>query len=112
MPCDILNDKIERHLQQYLAPALFLLRGELTPSGVLLILSPKELVFVRYDSEKIKDTYSNNKIIYKDEFSSTAESQEIEDIVKADSRMLEALNGREIVKVIVIKNRLINVIAK
>ena len=59
MPCDILNDKIERHLQQYLAPALFLLRGKLTPSGVLLILSLKELAFVRHDSEKIKDTYSN-----------------------------------------------------
>ena len=54
MPCDILNDKIERHLQQYLAPALFLLRGKLTPSGVLLILSPKELVFVRHDSKKLK----------------------------------------------------------
>ena len=35
---------------------------------------------------------------------STAEAQEIEDIVKADSRILDALNGKQIVKIIVIKN--------
>lgn len=69
------------------------------------------------DNKLVKDSIEyavqiNNKIIYKDEFSSTAEAQEIEDIVKADSRILDALNGKQIVKVIVIKNRLINVIAK
>ena len=77
-----------------------------------------EVEWPKWDENKlVKDSIEyavqiNNKIIYKDEFSSTAEAQEIEDIVKADSRILDALNGKQIVKVIVIKNRLINVIAK
>ena len=37
---------------------------------------------------------------------------EIEAILKNDEKVISSLNGRQIVKVIVIKNRLVNIIAK
>jgi len=54
----------------------------------------------------------NNKIIFKDNYSVNSTNEEIENSIRADERIVSALNGRQIVKVIVIKNRLINVIAK
>ena len=54
----------------------------------------------------------NNKIIARNHYSATATNEEIESLVRADNQINEALNGKQIVKVIVIKNRLVNIIAK
>lgn len=54
----------------------------------------------------------NNKIVARNNYSATATSEEIENLVRADNEILNALGGKEIVKVIVIKNRLVNIIAK
>jgi leucyl-tRNA synthetase len=53
----------------------------------------------------------NNKIIYKKNFPATIDNEKIEEILKSDSQVLEALNGRLIKKIIIIKNRLVNIIA-
>ncbi|NLK89001.1 MAG: leucine--tRNA ligase [Clostridiaceae bacterium] len=54
----------------------------------------------------------NGAIKYRLEVSSTAEPDEIEAIVRADSRTEAALAGRSIVKVIVVKGRLVNLVAR
>ncbi len=54
----------------------------------------------------------NNKIIVRNNYSATATNEEIESLVREDKAVNEALNGKQIVKIIVIKNRLINIIAK
>lgn len=54
----------------------------------------------------------NNKIIARNNYSATATAEEIENLVREDSEIATALNGKQIVKVIVIKNRLVNIIAK
>lgn len=54
----------------------------------------------------------NNKIIDRKNFSANATNEEIENILKSDNTIQDNLNGRQIVKVIVIKNRLVNIIAK
>ncbi len=54
----------------------------------------------------------NNKIVARNNYSANATNEEIESQVREDKAINEALNGRQIVKVIVIKNRLINIIAK
>jgi leucyl-tRNA synthetase len=54
----------------------------------------------------------NNKIIARNHYSATASNEEIENLVREDSEIATALNGKQIVKVIVIKNRLVNIIAK
>lgn len=54
----------------------------------------------------------NNKIISRMNFPATIEDSEIENILKADEKVISYLNGRQIVKIIVIKNRLVNIIAK
>jgi len=54
----------------------------------------------------------NNKIIEKLYISANATNEEIEEVVKNNSKVLDSLNGRNIVKIIVIKNRLVNIIAK
>ena len=54
----------------------------------------------------------NNKIISRNNYSATATAEEIENLVREDSEIVTALNGKQIVKVIVIKNRLVNIIAK
>ncbi|MBQ7351541.1 MAG: leucine--tRNA ligase [Clostridia bacterium] len=54
----------------------------------------------------------NNKIITRENFSTTATDKELEELSTTNPKVLESLNGKQIVKVIVIKNRLINIIAK
>ena len=54
----------------------------------------------------------NNKIIARNHYSATASNEEIENLVSEDSEIATVLNGKQIVKVIVIKNRLVNIIAK
>lgn len=54
----------------------------------------------------------NNKIIARKNISTTATNEEIEDMLKADDTVTNNLGGKSIVKVIVIKNRLVNIIAK
>ena len=54
----------------------------------------------------------NNKIIARNNYSAIATAEEIENLVREDSEIAAALNGKQIVKVIVIKNRLVNIIAK
>ena len=69
------------------------------------------------DNKLVKDEIEyavqiNNKIVARNNYSATATNEEIESLVREDKAVNEALNGRQIVKVIVIKNRLINIIAK
>jgi len=54
----------------------------------------------------------NNKIVDRKLFSANATEQEIEEQVRSNEKVVSALNGRQIVKVLVIKNRLVNIIAK
>ena len=54
----------------------------------------------------------NNKIVDKMNIPTNIEDSEIEKLVKDNEKVLNSLNGRSIVKVIVIKNRLVNIIAK
>ena len=54
----------------------------------------------------------NNKIIARNNYSASATAEDIENLVRTDGEIEKALNGKQIVKVIVIKNRLINIIAK
>lgn len=54
----------------------------------------------------------NNKIINRLEIPADATDAQIEEMIKNDENILKALNGRNVVKVIVIKNRLVNIIAK
>ena len=54
----------------------------------------------------------NNKIIDRKMFSANATDKDVDEIVRSDKKVLESLNGKQIVKVIVIKNRLVNIIAK
>ena len=69
------------------------------------------------DNKLVKDEIEyavqiNNKIVARNNYSANATNEEIESQVREDKAINEALNGRQIVKVIVIKNRLINIIAK
>lgn len=69
------------------------------------------------DNKLVKDEIEyavqiNNKIVARNNYSANATNEEIESQVREDKAVNEALNGRQIVKVIVIKNRLINIIAK
>ena len=45
-------------------------------------------------------------------FANNAENSEIEKLVVEDDKIKTALNGKNVVKIIVIKNRLVNIIAK
>ena len=71
-----------------------------------------------WDEEKlIKDEIEyaiqiNNKIVTRENFSASATDKEIEDLARANEKVLSSLVDRQIVKVIVIKNRLVNIIAK
>jgi leucyl-tRNA synthetase len=54
----------------------------------------------------------NNKIVERANISASATNEEIESLVRSNEKVLSVLNGRQIVKIIVIKNRLVNIIAK
>ncbi len=54
----------------------------------------------------------NNKIITRLNIPTTASDSEIENIAKNEEKIASALNGKVVVKVIIIKNRLVNIIAK
>lgn len=54
----------------------------------------------------------NNKIVDKMNIPTNIDDNEIEKLVRDNQKVIESLNGRNIVKVIVIKNRLVNIIAK
>ena len=54
----------------------------------------------------------NNKIITRVNISTNLTDAEIENMAKNDQKIISALNGKQIVKVIIIKNRLVNIIAK
>lgn len=54
----------------------------------------------------------NNKIVARNNYSANASNEDIEKLVRENSEIISALNGKQIVKVIVIKNRLVNIIAK
>ena len=54
----------------------------------------------------------NNKIIERANFSANASNEEIESQVITSEKVNSVLNGRQVMKVIVIKNRLVNIIAK
>ena len=54
----------------------------------------------------------NNKIITRIEIASTLTDEEIEKVVRENDKIKEALGDKQIVKVIVIKGRLVNCIAK
>ena len=53
----------------------------------------------------------NNKIIKRINIPNNAENNIVEDIVKQDEQIIKTLNDRQIKKIIVIKNRLVNIIA-
>ncbi len=78
----------------------------------------KDAVWPTYDESKlVRDEIEyalqiNNKIIDRVNIKTNATTSEIEDIAKNNSKIVEALNGRNIIKVIVIKDRLVNIIAK
>lgn len=78
----------------------------------------KDATWPTYDENKlVKDEVEyalqiNNKIITRENLSTSLSNEEIENYVKNNSTILNALNGKSIVKVIVIKDRLVNVIAK
>ncbi len=54
----------------------------------------------------------NGKVKSKLEVQSTATEKEIEDVVMASPEVKELLSGKQVVKVIVIKNRLVNIVVK
>ena len=54
----------------------------------------------------------NNKIVDRSLISANATNEEIEELVKSNEKVQSSLNGKQITKVIVIKNRLVNVIAR
>ncbi|MBE5735979.1 MAG: leucine--tRNA ligase [Clostridiales bacterium] len=54
----------------------------------------------------------NNKIVARELYSANATTEEIETAVRSNEKVNSALNGKSIIKVIVIKNRLVNIIAK
>lgn len=78
----------------------------------------KDATWPTYDENKlVKDEVEyalqiNNKIITRENLSTSLSNEEIENYVKNNSAIQNALNGKSIVKVIVIKDRLVNVIAK
>ena len=82
--------------------------------------SPKisEAIWPKWDDNKLVKNeveYAiqiNNKIVDKMNIPTNIEDSEIEKLVKDNEKVLNSLNGRNIVKVIVIKNRLVNIIAK
>ena len=77
-----------------------------------------EVLWPKWDENKlVKDEIEyaiqiNNKIIDRRLFPANAEQETIENMVREDNKVNEVLNGKQIVKVIVIKNRLVNIIAK
>ena len=54
----------------------------------------------------------NNKIVDRKNFSANATDKEIEELVRSNEKVLSSLGDRNIVKILVIKNRLVNIIAK
>jgi len=54
----------------------------------------------------------NNKIITRLNIPTNIPNEEIESIVKENSDIISALNGRQIAKIIIIPNRLVNIIAR
>lgn len=78
----------------------------------------KDAKWPTYDEDKLlKDEIEyalqiNNKIVARENISTSLSIEELEDFARNNESVLSNLNGRSIVKVIVIKDRLINVIAK
>lgn len=78
----------------------------------------KDVKWPTWDESKlVKDEIEyaiqiNNKIITKLNISTNFDDKQIEDMVKKDEKIINSLQGRQIVKVIVIKGRLVNIIAK
>ncbi len=78
----------------------------------------KEAPWPTWDENKlVKDEIEyavqiNNKIVARNNYSANATNEEIEKLVREDDEITNALQGKQIVKVIVIKNRLVNIIAK
>jgi leucyl-tRNA synthetase len=78
----------------------------------------KDAKWPTYDEDKlIKDEIEyalqiNNKIVARENISTSLSIEELEDFARNNESVISSLNGRSIVKVIVIKDRLINVIAK
>lgn len=78
----------------------------------------KDAVWPKWDENKLVKSeieYAlqiNNKIITKLDISTNLNNSEIEDLVLSNEKIVSALNGRTIVKIIVIPNRLVNIIAK
>ena len=72
----------------------------------------------QYDEEKTKDdTYEivvqiNGKIKSKVVISATATKDEIEKIALADEKIAELISGKDVVKTIVIPNKLVNIVVK
>ena len=69
------------------------------------------------ESALVKDSIEiavqvNGKIVFKLDVPSEADQAAVEEIVKADDRLGEALAGRNIVKFIYVKGRLANIVAK
>ena len=69
------------------------------------------------ESALVKDTIEiavqvNGKIVFKLDVPSEADQAAVEELVKADERLTEALAGRNIVKFIYVKGRLANIVAK
>lgn len=78
----------------------------------------KDAVWPKWDENKLVKSeieYAlqiNNKIITKLDISTNLNNSEIEALVLSNEKIVSALNGRTIVKIIVIPNRLVNIIAK
>ncbi|MBO7453537.1 MAG: leucine--tRNA ligase [Clostridiales bacterium] len=69
------------------------------------------------ESALVKDSIEiavqvNGKIVFKLDVPSEADQAAVEELVKADERLAEALAGRNIVKFIYVKGRLANIVAK
>ena len=69
------------------------------------------------ESALVKDTIEiavqiNGKVSFKVDIPSEADQAAVEELVKGDSRLADALAGRNIVKFIYVKGRLANIVAK
>ncbi len=77
-----------------------------------------QAVWPTYDEKKlVKDEIEyavqiNNKIIVRCNYSTSSTTKELEQLALAEEKIVSALGGKQVVKVIVIPNRLINIIAK
>ena len=78
----------------------------------------KDAVWPKWDENKLVKSeieYAlqiNNKIITKLDISTNLNNSQIEELVLSNEKIVSTLNGRTIVKIIVIPNRLVNIIAK